>query len=244
MTGTDAHVWTVSLPPSAAPADLALLDDAERARADRYRRAPDRASFVGGRAALRRVLAEHLGVGAATIVWGRATCPGCGSDRHGPPRVVSPPKSPAFSFSRSGRRALVAVSPSGPVGADIETTRPLDVRETARQCLSPTEAAYVLGLPPEEGLRAFHRAWVRKEAVAKAVGVGIAMDLRALDVRPDRIGTVGVRCAAGAGPSTWTVTDVDVGAGAAAALALPGTRRTASIHTRSVGILERRKGTR
>ncbi|MFE7598214.1 4'-phosphopantetheinyl transferase family protein [Streptomyces sp. NPDC057494] len=242
MTTPEAHVWTVSLPPTATVDDLALLDDAERARADRYRRAEDRASFVGGRAALRRALAEHLDVGATTIAWGRAPCPGCGSDRHGPPRVAEPPGAPAFGFSRSGRHALVAVAPSGPVGVDVETVRPLDLPATARQCLSPAEAAYVLGLPPRERLPAFHRAWVRKEAVTKAVGVGIAMDLRTVDVSPGRAGTVAVRCAAGAGPDSWTVTDVDVGEGAAAALALPGTGRPPSIRTRTWGIPESRKG--
>lgn len=244
MTAPEAHVWTVPLPPSVSESDLALLDDAERTRADRYRRAQDRASFVGGRAALRRVLAEHLGVGATTIVWGRTPCPGCGSDLHGPPRVVSPPMPAAFSFSRSGRRALVAVSASGPVGADIETVRPLDVLATAGQCLSPTEAAYVLGLAPGERLNAFHRAWVRKEAVTKAVGVGIAMDLRTVEVGPDRLGTVSVRCGTGTGPSSWTVTDVGVGAGAVAALALPGDRRQPSIRLRSLGFVESRKGIR
>ncbi|MFD0370492.1 4'-phosphopantetheinyl transferase family protein [Streptomyces sp. NPDC127114] len=244
MTPAEAFVWTVPLPAEASASDLALLDDAERARADRYIRDRDRASFVAGRAALRRVLAEHLGVGPTAIVWGRGPCPGCGSDRHGPPRIVEPPASPAFSFSRSGPCALVAVSPSGPVGVDVEALRPLDVRETAGQCLSPTEAAYVLGRAPGERLRAFHRAWVRKEAVTKAVGVGIATDLRAVDVSPDRPGTVEVRCDAGTGPSSWTVTDLDVGTEAVAALALPGTTGQPAIHARCWGTLESRKGIR
>ncbi|MFJ7068006.1 4'-phosphopantetheinyl transferase family protein [Streptomyces sp. NPDC101115] len=244
MTSADAFVWTVPLPASASESDLALLDHAERARADRYLRARDRASFVAGRAALRRVLAEHLGVGPASIVWGRTPCPGCGSDRHGPPRIADPPTSSAFSFSRSGSYALVAVSPSGPVGVDVEAARPLDVRELAAQCLSPKEAAYVLGLPAGERPEAFHRAWVRKEAVTKAVGVGIATDLTAVDVSPDRLGTVVVHCDAGPGPSSWTVTDLGVGAGAFAALALPGTPRQPAIRARCWGTLESRKGIR
>ncbi|WMX48577.1 4'-phosphopantetheinyl transferase superfamily protein [Streptomyces roseicoloratus] len=244
MTSDEVVVWSVPLPGAARDGDLALLDDAERARADRYLRPGDRASFVAGRAALRRVLAEHLGVGAGAIVWGRAPCPGCGSERHGPPRIAGPPTPLTFGFSRSGAWALVAVAPSGPVGVDVEALRTLDVRETAALSLSPRESAYVLGLPHEERLRAFHRAWVRKEAVTKAVGVGIATDLRRVDVSPDRTGTVTVRCDAGTGPDTWTVTDLDVGEEAVAALALPGTPRQPAIHARCWGTLESRKGIR
>ncbi|GAA0477197.1 hypothetical protein GCM10010361_47090 [Streptomyces olivaceiscleroticus] len=238
MTAMDAFVWSVPLPAVASERDLALLDTAESRRADRYRRTEDRASFVTGRAALRRVLAEHLKTEADRIVFGRHSCPGCGSDDHGPPRVVFPLTQLSFSFSRSEQQALVAVVPAGAVGADIEVLRPLDVQETAAQCLSPAETAYVRGLSPGEQLQAFYRAWVRKEAVTKAVGVGITMDLRTVDVSPDRKGPVTVRCGTGKGPRLWTVTDLEAQPGTMAALALPSTRRQPSIHARCLALLE------
>ncbi|MFJ6749516.1 4'-phosphopantetheinyl transferase family protein [Streptomyces sp. NPDC091266] len=225
MTAIDTVVRQLRLPAVESESDLALLDAAERDRADRYRRTEDRVSFVEGRAALRRVLADRLGFAADRIVFGHSACPGCGSADHGPPRISSPATPVTFSFSRAKRHALVAVAPSGPVGADIEVLRPIDIREMAGQCLSPTEAAYILRLPPEEGLRAFYRAWVRKEAVTKAVGVGIVLDLRTVEVRPERPGAVTVTCGAGAGPGSWTVTDMDGGPRVAAALALPDAGR-------------------
>ncbi|MFE9867982.1 4'-phosphopantetheinyl transferase family protein [Streptomyces sp. NPDC005506] len=221
MSTLETVLRPLVLPTTETKDDRLLLSPAEHDRAARYRRAADRTAFIAGRAALRRILADQLCTQPWRIEFGRYPCPACASVEHGPPSIASPDTSLAFSFSRSGHRALVAVSQSGPVGVDLEIVRTVDVNAIARQCLSPREHTYMTRLPPEQRQEAFRRAWVRKEAVTKACGVGVAADLTRVHVNPQELGPVTVRYRLGRGPGTWEVTDIDAGPGATAALALP-----------------------
>jgi 4'-phosphopantetheinyl transferase len=107
-------------------------------------------------AALVRLVGEVAGsTEGVSIV---RACRGCGSDRHGKPQVVVPAGSPAvhLSLSRSGGRAVVAVTDAGPVGVDLE-----HVRAGATDDLV---------------------AWVRAESLVKATGHGLTIDPATLDV--------------------------------------------------------------
>jgi hypothetical protein len=85
-------------------------------------------------------------------------CRSCGSDRHGKPQVVVPPGSPPVhvSLSRSGGRAVVAVTDVGPVGVDLERLGTEDTDELM--------------------------AWVRAESLVKATGHGLTIDPDTIDV--------------------------------------------------------------
>ncbi|MFT9821197.1 4'-phosphopantetheinyl transferase superfamily protein, partial [Lysinibacillus sp. NPDC056185] len=74
---------------------------------------------------------------------------------------------------------------------------------------------------PGAGSAYFYRAWTRKEAVVKALGVGLAADLTTIGVTPGVPGPVQVRAAVCRGrPGTlWQVRDVPVPGRAFAALA-------------------------
>ena len=84
-------------------------------------------------------------------------CRTCGSDRHGKTHVVVPDgRAPAHvSLSRSGGRAVVAVSDQAPVGVDVERMDPD----------SPDDL----------------RAWVRTESLLKATGHGLTIDPATID---------------------------------------------------------------
>ena len=68
ITGEDRPIDLVllRLDPDRRPPDLlpAILTEEERQRAARFRQQADRTRFICGRAALRLLLAEHLGVPA------------------------------------------------------------------------------------------------------------------------------------------------------------------------------------
>jgi 4'-phosphopantetheinyl transferase len=85
-------------------------------------------------------------------------CRACGSDRHGKPQVVVPAGSPAVhvSLSRSGGRAVVAITDAGPVGVDLERLGTEDTDELV--------------------------AWVRAESLVKATGHGLTIDPDTIDV--------------------------------------------------------------
>ncbi|MFG6175954.1 4'-phosphopantetheinyl transferase family protein [Halomonas sp. THAF12] len=167
------EVWRLALDPTAplAAADWALLSDGERARVGRLRRHEDRLRAVATRAALRRRLAVRLDAeprGLRLVI-----------NRHGKPRLPDP-AGLAFNVSHAGDFALIALSTQGEVGIDIERRlASTDEQALAALVLSPRERR-----PDMTARLGFHERWVAKEAVLKALGLGIGDHLQALSVLP------------------------------------------------------------
>ena len=168
---TECAVWWADAG-CAEPALAALLPAAERERAGRLRRAVDRDRTIVAWALVRTLLGELLGEAPADVAIERH-CVRCGSGDHGKPRLADTAAAVHFSLAHSGPHVAVAVSRAGPVGIDVETLKPnRDYRPLQRKTLTADEAvAFAAG-----GARPldFLRTWVRKEAVTKAVGTGIA----------------------------------------------------------------------
>jgi 4'-phosphopantetheinyl transferase len=162
-----------------------LLDPVERGRHDETAAPADRARFLVGCALSRLLLGELLDLPPARVPL-RRVCPRCGGP-HGKVRLDMPdaPAPYDFSVTHSGAVIGVAVSSDGAVGLDVEDAdASVDVDGAARTALSGTELAALHALPPAERRRAFLRVWTRKEAVLKALGVGLRMPLRGLEVSP------------------------------------------------------------
>ncbi|MCX5386328.1 4'-phosphopantetheinyl transferase superfamily protein [Streptomyces sp. NBC_00083] len=217
-----AHAWWWRTEGSSPePADLALLSKDERERAAKIVHAPTAVGFVAGRAASRRILSGLLDVAPAEIGLGRRPCPGCGDPLHGPPAVLSPESPLWISISHTHGCGMLAVA-RVPVGVDVEGVRDFPVEELAPATLTESERQVVLGA--DEGsarTRAFLRSWTRKEAVLKAVGVGITTDLRTVETRPEHAGPVVVAAGVPGTPASWTVADLAVPGAWAAALSVP-----------------------
>jgi 4'-phosphopantetheinyl transferase len=164
-------VWSWSLEEDALSPDAgeALLSDDEKARGQRFVAAHHRRRFVAGRARLRSLLGEHLGLAPKAIVFVQ--------NEFGKPSVAQAP-SVHFSLSHSEDQALLAVSDTLLVGADLEHIRALEHLDLARRYFHPAEIAAIEDQPKQsEQLRAFFRIWTLKEAVVKALGKGLSMPL-------------------------------------------------------------------
>ncbi|MFF4588646.1 4'-phosphopantetheinyl transferase family protein [Streptomyces sp. NPDC001388] len=162
---------------------LPLLDPVERARHDALADPATRGRFLVGCALSRLLLGELLGLPPAAVPL-RRVCPRCGGP-HGKVRLDPPGRPAAYDFSvtHSGALVGVAVCRGAEVGLDVEEAdAALDVGSAARVALSARESAALDSLPPAERERAFLRIWTRKEAVLKALGVGLRMPLRGLEV--------------------------------------------------------------
>jgi len=154
-----------------------LLDPVERERRAAYRERADRDRFTIGVAVSRVVLGAHLGVAPERVSIDR-TCPQCGRP-DGRPRLADE-AGVRFSVSHSGDLVVVAFAVDGAVGVDVERWDPLRGPEVAPVILSPAERADFDALPTADQSRAFFRYWVRKEAVLKATGDGLGVQLRDL----------------------------------------------------------------
>ncbi|MFD7257529.1 4'-phosphopantetheinyl transferase family protein [Streptomyces sp. NPDC059874] len=116
---------------------------------------------------------------------------------------------------------MLALSPFR-VGIDVEQIRPLDVAQVDTPVLTAAEREAVMALPEgPDRTTAFLRCWTRKEAVLKALGIGLTTDLTALESRGWAEGPAHVTTSALGSPSTWRMATVPTPAGWVAALALP-----------------------
>lgn len=162
-----AHVdW----PEARALVESISLPREEQARAAAFRVEPARATFVLGRSLVRQGLAQAMGVAAERIALqieasGRPVAPGSGWQ---------------FSISHSGPWVAVAFS-RGAIGCDVETGASLrgdDLEALARLVFAPAEIAGLTALQPwpERQRDFFLTVWRRKEAVLKALGLGLGGD--------------------------------------------------------------------
>lgn len=150
-----------------APEFEGVLSADERDRAAGFHFERDRVRFVVMRKTLRTVLGGLMNQPAGSVI--------LTEDEYGKPSV---PGGPEFSVSYSGGMGLIAVS-SVPVGVDIEEVDAGQVtREMVEDVFSRGEMESCLCGGEAEDTVAFFRAWVRKEAIVKAVGKGLSYPLR------------------------------------------------------------------
>ena len=83
-----------------------------------------------------------------------------------------------FNLSHTDGLVAIALSRSRRVGIDVEKTRSvLDEIEIADKFFSPSESVQLRSLSPADRHFAFLCCWTRKEAYAKATGLGLAETL-------------------------------------------------------------------
>lgn len=175
----DAVVLYVDLAPDAAAEAeaLAWLDDEERQRCRRFLYDGPRRRFVLCRAALRAVLCDRLGCRNEQLAFG--------AFEFGKPfAVLGGEMAPvSFNVSHSGDHGLIAYAPEGWVGVDIEERAArADLDGLMESALSPVERNELASGSERHRLDGFLRLWTIKEAIIKAVGLGVAIDMAELEV--------------------------------------------------------------
>lgn len=156
-----------------------LLDETEKARAERFLDPVARRRYVIRHGWLRTVLGRRLGRRPAALAFA--------TNAYGKPGLADGPR---FSLSRSHAYAMLAVGGDAEVGCDIERRDSGFARAgLAEHFFTPREAARLAALPPGAGLVAFFACWTCKEAFVKARGLGLQLPLDSFEVdlaRPDR----------------------------------------------------------
>jgi 4'-phosphopantetheinyl transferase len=183
----------------ARPELVRLLNSVERHRRAAYVNGADADRFLLGVAITRLVAAQETGLPPVAIELDRR-CPHCGGP-HG--RVLLPGTDITVSVAHSGDIVGVAFGRSARVGLDVEelTTR-IHHAGLADLVLTPPEVAELARLPDSRA--GLLRYWVRKEALLKLTGDGLAGRPDAITVsapdepaallswtdRPEFVGTV------------------------------------------------------
>jgi 4'-phosphopantetheinyl transferase len=151
----------------------ALLNDAERARADRFVHKSDAQPFVAAHALL-RVMLSRAAPGTAPQDWRFV------ANAYGKPSLHPDHGLPALAFNLSHTRGAVTcgIAPDRPIGVDIEdATRTGDHLAIARSFFAASEVALLRAASEAERPGLFLRLWTLKEAYIKACGQGLSMKL-------------------------------------------------------------------
>jgi 4'-phosphopantetheinyl transferase len=169
---SEVDVWCVEL--DFAPHGLeSLLSRDELERADRFRSDRDRRRFVVAHGTLRAILGSRMSVDPGAIEFSAAA--------DGKPKLRT--GGLQFNLAHSGELAVVAVTEDRAVGIDVEVMRTVRDRDrlAARLFTEQESSVYSAKTEPQRD-RAFLEIWTRKEAVLKAIGVGIGEHLGAISV--------------------------------------------------------------
>jgi len=187
----------------------ALLSVDELARADRFALPGHAARFVAAHGRLRQLLGHLVGQPPAALVF----CASTG----GKPELAA--GGLRFSLSHTADLAALAVAPFE-VGLDIEMIRPID-RDLPEQFFCRQERDALRALPEPAWLAAFFRCWTRKEAVSKALGLGLALPLDQFGVSCGATEPAGLTWLAGApdAPEIWQMEHLEVAPGYIGAVA-------------------------
>lgn len=220
----EVHLWLAEI---GAPGEeqlreaLVLLDEAERARAGRFLVEHARTEYILSHALLRAVLAEHTGADPRDFMFRTRA--------HGKPEIEAPREHGSLRFNLSHSRGLAAVAAAveREVGVDVEQrSERLGLEDLAHSVLSPAGLAAFVAAAPERRRDFFFAQWTLKEALVKARGDGLSLDVRRIhidlreDLAPERMTLDGVDVSL-----TWYIHCFRPGpehAGALVAAARPG----------------------
>ncbi|MCB1065157.1 MAG: 4'-phosphopantetheinyl transferase superfamily protein [Verrucomicrobiae bacterium] len=175
----EIHLWSASLNDETGDGVRGfqpLLSDIEIGRANAFRFERDRRRFVMARGTLRTLLSRYTGElpEKLLIETGRFGKPILGSATE---------RSVHFNLAHSGDKALYAISLDSPLGVDFEEIgREESLPEFAEGFCSPEELRRFEKLPWPEKTRALLRLWTAKEAFLKAMGTGLQIEPRRIEV--------------------------------------------------------------
>lgn len=161
----ELHLWpwsqsTLRSLPLACPDWLSAIESTRLAGISPGRRE----DALRVRCAVRAALASYLEIVPAKL------CFTYGS--HGKPELTRQPDL-QFSIAHSAGHVLLAVSGSSPVGVDVERVRQPPRDGLAERLLGPGAWLHYRSLDDQARGQAFTQAWAEREALVKALGLGI-----------------------------------------------------------------------
>jgi phosphopantetheine--protein transferase-like protein len=146
-----------------------FLSRNEIIRCLRFHSQRDRESFIVVHGLLRYFIGRYLDIHPSTV--------SLEYNRFGKPLLAGHYKSLFFNLSHSADISMLAFDNKRSIGIDVEKIDPeIDFQSISKTFFTAKEYEYIN--PGEEGdLRRFYQLWTRKEALLKALGIGISQNL-------------------------------------------------------------------
>jgi 4'-phosphopantetheinyl transferase len=226
----DIHIWVVDLDVWNLSCLEAVqeLSESEAKKAGRFHFKIHQNRYVKGRFMLRSVLGMYLDSDFYDQEFH--------ANRHGKPALQKHPEdhSIRFNISNSENICVCAFSQNSEIGIDIEKIHDLpNMDQIIAASFTDKERRKFHSLSEPDLTRTFFQYWARKEALLKAMGMGMSYPLNKIDIAGNENSPQLVTKIEGSDISNqWTILDMDICKGFAAALALQGEHRDLAGHVR------------
>lgn len=179
ITADETHIWC--LPTNLTSQQISqltpLLAIDEQNRANKFYFDKHKNSFIASRGYLRLILAKYLNIQPQNVEFNYTS--------NGKPYLAESCQTNQLQFNVSHSQELViyGISPQQLIGVDLEYLRPFpEAVNLAKRYFCPEEAQIIENLPLSQQSLAFFQAWTAKEAVLKAMGLGIVGGLDSVEV--------------------------------------------------------------
>ena len=174
-----AAIFHVDLSEDRKEEALEWLDQAERDAYGRFWHEHSKREFSLCRAALRAILCQQLDCSNQQLAFQ--------SGEYGKPFALLNGSSVPIEFnvSHSGRHGLIAWSPRERVGVDVEEwDTPRNIEDTLQTVFTSLERDELARSRGKRKRKLFFNLWVMKEALVKALGLGMAQDFSHFELPP------------------------------------------------------------
>lgn len=177
INNDEVHVWTVNVVSHLLDLkkNRLLLSQTEIEKAKKYRFVEHENSYITRRAILRYILSLYLEVPPKEIE--------IELGQYGKPYLKKTRRNLHFNMSHSKGLVYYVVTKIGSVGIDIEfIDKEKDVDNLAQLVLHEKELKLYEQMPEEKRIRLFYDYWSQKEAIVKAIGVGLSQPLKSIQM--------------------------------------------------------------
>ena len=165
-------IWQYSLHSTFLQAS-SLLNENERARANRYHFERHQRRFTIARTMLRIILSKYVNASPQQLIFSE--------NEYGKPYLTNYPEV-HFNLSHSQELALLAVGYKQPLGIDLEFFSDRPFAGIGKIMFSEKEITAFQAVPHYLQTLAFFHIWAQKEALIKACGLGLSYPTQAFDV--------------------------------------------------------------
>ena len=215
----EVHVWIADLDANEDQTHefSRMLSREEQQRAENYSKTKDRDRFIAARGILRALLSHYLNVRSESLRFGVFA--------NGKPILTAPVTWLNFNLSHSQNLGLFAIARDAAVGVDLEWIRfGLAEDMILARTFSSRELASLRTLPALAQDEAFFLGWTRKEALLKATGLGLTMEMAQVEVSLNPAQPARLLAVAGSADEAdrWLLSDLPTVEGYKAALAVEG----------------------
>ena len=216
----EIHIWTADLDQLKINFEhhKYMLPDHEREKAKRFRFEILRARYIKSHYLLRFLLGHYLGTNFYHQEFDY--------NEYGKPSLKKDNENKLiyFNLSNSGNICVFVFTNNDDLGVDVENICDMtNMDNIVEHFFSPSENIKFCSLPEQNRKKTFFKYWTRKEALLKAMGVGLSYPLDKFDVLSDAENPSRVSIKTNyqnLKKTEWTIQDINVFDGFASAVAL------------------------